>query len=149
MPRSKRKTQHCRNIAKKKRKIVNILNSDDDESTDEEIERVDNQIENEAEQFFSYRRKIKALENQKKNGQTLIQLLSKEKSQETSDSEETQNNDEEINKKNANKSMKYVTFINQIETKLKTENQQLTSGHKMRLKAVQYYFQLLSKGHAN
>ncbi|PKK56901.1 hypothetical protein RhiirC2_799081, partial [Rhizophagus irregularis] len=146
----------------------------DDESTDEEIERVDNQIENEAEQFFSvlmknmetlkfskrplvnlgnsrttkYRRKIKALENQKKNGQTLIQLLSKEKSQETSDSEETQNNDEEINKKNANKSMKYVTFINQIETKLKTENQQLTSGHKMRLKAVQYYFQLLSKGHA-
>ncbi|CAB5357762.1 unnamed protein product [Rhizophagus irregularis] len=153
MPRSKRKTQHCRNIAKKKRKIVNILNSDDDESTDEEIERVDNQIENEAEQFFSVLMKnmetLKFSKRPLKNGQTLIQLLSKEKSQETSDSEETQNNDEEINKKNANKSMKYVTFINQIETKLKTENQQLTSGHKMRLKAVQYYFQLLSKGHAN
>jgi hypothetical protein len=48
----------------------------------------------------------------KKNGQTFIQLLSKEKSQETSDSEETQIDNEEINKENANKSMKYVTFIN-------------------------------------
>lgn len=92
MPQSKWKTWHCHNIAKKRRKIVNILNSDDDESTDEEIERVDNQIENEAEQFFSilmknmeilkfskrplvnlgnsritkYKWKIKALENQKK-----------------------------------------------------------------------------------
>jgi hypothetical protein len=44
--------------------------------------------------------------------------------------------------------MEYITFINQIETKLKIENQQLTSGRKMRLKAVRYYFQLLSKGHA-
>src|ERR1043166_4319076 len=103
MPRLKRRIQHCRNIANKRKKIVNI--SDDDESTDEEIERVDNQIENEAEQFFSilmknmetlkfskrplvnlgnsrttkYRRKIKALEDQKKNGQTLFQLLSKKK----------------------------------------------------------------------
>ena len=88
MPKSKRRAQHCRNIAKKRRKN---LNSDDDESTDEEIERVDNQIENEAEQFFSvlmknmetlklskrplvnlgnsrttkYRQKIQALKNQK------------------------------------------------------------------------------------
>jgi hypothetical protein len=31
---------------------------------------------------------------------------------------------------------------------LKIKNQQLTLGHKMQLKAVQYYFQLFSKGHA-
>ncbi|CAB5391009.1 unnamed protein product [Rhizophagus irregularis] len=76
-----------------------------------------------------YRRKIKALENQKKNGQTLIQLLSKEKSQETSDSEETQNNDEEINKENANKSMKYL----------------LSKGH-AKLKASQTVAELLNRG---
>ena len=139
MPKSKRRARHCRNIAKKRRKI---LNSDDDESTDEEIERVDNQIENEAEQFFSvlmknmetlklskrplvnlgnsrttkYRQKIQALKNQKKNGQTLFQLLSKNKSQETSDSEETQNSNKEINK-----TTKYMTFINQIENKFKSK----------------------------
>ena len=35
--------------------------------------------------------------------------------------------------------MKYITFINQIENKLKIESQQLTSGHRMRLKAVGYH----------
>jgi hypothetical protein len=47
-----------------------------------------------------YRRKIKALKNRKANGQTLFQLLPKEKSQETSGSEETQYNNEEINEEN-------------------------------------------------
>ncbi|POG53557.1 hypothetical protein GLOIN_2v1489476, partial [Rhizophagus irregularis DAOM 181602=DAOM 197198] len=65
-----------------------------------------------------YRKKIKASENQKKNGQTLFQLLSKKSSQEN------------------------------LGNKLKIEDQQLTSGHKMRLKATQYYFHLLERGHS-
>jgi hypothetical protein len=52
----------------------------------------------------------------------LFNYLFKKKFQETLNSEETQNDDEEINKENANKFMKYVTFINQIETKLKIKN---------------------------
>ena len=54
-----------------------------------------------------YRQKIQALKNQKKNGQILFQLLSKNKSQEISNSEETQNSNKKINKKT-----KYMTFIN-------------------------------------
>jgi hypothetical protein len=41
-----------------------------------------------------------------------------------------------------------LSFIDQIENKLKINDQQLTLEYKMWLKAVQYYFQLLRKGHA-
>ncbi|EXX64275.1 hypothetical protein RirG_144340 [Rhizophagus irregularis DAOM 197198w] len=71
-----------------------------------------------------YRKKIKASENQKKNGQTLFQLLSKKSSQENLGSE-------------------LQDIDNQNEGELKEKN-----GHKMRLKATQYYFHLLERGHS-
>ncbi|GET56130.1 hypothetical protein GLOIN_2v1489476 [Rhizophagus irregularis DAOM 181602=DAOM 197198] len=118
--------------------LTDISSSDDGNSIEDEVRWIDNKIENEADQIFStlmknmetlkkfkrplvnlgnsrttkYWKKIKASENQKKNGQILFQLLSKKSSQEN------------------------------------LGNQQLTSGHKMRLKATQYYFHLLEKGHS-
>ncbi|GES72956.1 hypothetical protein RCL_jg15606.t1 [Rhizophagus clarus] len=180
MARLKRRTQHCQKIARKRKKVVEDTDnssSNDNDSTEDEVEWADNKIEDEAEQIFSvlmksmetlkmsqrplvnlgnsrttrYRRKIKALENQKKNGQTLFQLLPKKKVQENLNDEMQDINihdDEEVNGKNNDQSIKYASFINQIEDKLKIKDQQLTPGYKMRLKAVQYYFQLLRKGHA-
>jgi len=56
MARPKKRTQQCREIAKKKKKIVedtDISNSDNNNSTEDEVKWVDNQIEDEAEQIFS------------------------------------------------------------------------------------------------
>lgn len=157
-----------------------ISSSDDGNSIEDEVEWIDNKIENEADQIFStlmknmknmetlkkfkrplvnlgnsrttkYRKKIKALENQKKNGQTLFQLLSKKSSQENLGSElqDIDNQNEgELKEKNDEEPIKYTPFIEQIENKLKIEDQQLTSGHKIRLKATQYYFHLLERGHS-
>src|SRR4051812_36042331 len=82
-----------------------------------------------------YRKKIKALENQKKNGQTLDNFLSKDIDNQDSAS------DKEIDEKN-------VSFTDMIENKLKFEANSLTPGHKIQLKAVQHYLQLLNKRHA-
>jgi hypothetical protein len=163
MPRPKRQIQHCRNIAQKRKKDDIYLSIDedttDDEASDIEIEFIDSQIETEATKLFSvlkqnmetlkfskrplrnlgnsrttkYRKKVKALESQKKNGQTLDQLLSKRETQEL--------DNENLNNK------KYIYQINQIENKLNNERN-LLPGHKLRLKAVQHYLQLLNKGHA-
>ncbi|GBB98814.1 hypothetical protein RclHR1_03330011 [Rhizophagus clarus] len=119
------------------------------DSTEDEVEWADNKIEDEAEQIFSVL--MKTLENRKKNGQTLFQLLLKKKVQKNLNDEMQDiniHNDEKVNRKNNDQSIKYASFINQIEDKLKIKDQQLTPGYKMRLKAVQYYFQLLRKGHA-
>ena len=91
-------------LKKSKRPLVNVGNS----------------------RITQYRRKIQALENQKKNRQTLFQLLSKEK---------VDIQDEEINEKN-DQSIKYTSFIDQIKNKLKMNDQRLTPGYKIRLKAV-------------
>ncbi|CAG8777444.1 8572_t:CDS:1, partial [Funneliformis caledonium] len=48
---------------------------------------------------------------------------------------------------NANKTIKNA-LINRIENKLKLESEHLTPGYKLRLIAVQHYLQLLNKGHA-
>src|ERR1044072_7840478 len=61
MPHSKRQTQHCKDIAKKRRLEIekshdisnDILSLDDGDSTEDEIEWIDDQIENEAEHLFS------------------------------------------------------------------------------------------------
>src|SRR3954469_17224667 len=135
MARLKKRTRQCREIAKKKKKKIvkntDNSNSADSSSTEDEVERVDNQIEDEAEQLFSvlmknmktlkmskrplvnlgnsrttkYRRKIQALKNKKKNGQTLFQLLSKKQVQENLDNE-IQDDEEEIGEKNVNVSIK-------------------------------------------
>jgi hypothetical protein len=65
--------------------------------------------------------------------------MGKQKPQESADSEGIQDiNEESIKEDHTNKSVKYITFIDQIENnKLKIENQQqLTSGNKMRFKAI-------------
>ncbi|CAG8626854.1 14094_t:CDS:2 [Funneliformis caledonium] len=47
-----------------------------------------------------------------------------------------------------NKTDIFIRYTMAIENKLKIEDKHLTSGHKLRLKAIQYYLQLLNKGHA-
>ncbi|PKC67805.1 hypothetical protein RhiirA1_457957 [Rhizophagus irregularis] len=146
--------------------LTDISSSDDGNSIEDEVRWIDNKIKNEANQIFStlmknmetlkkfkrplvnlgnsrttkYWKKIKASENQKKNGQILFQLLSKKSSQE--------NLGRELKEKNGEEPIKYIPFIEKIENKIKIKDQQLTSGHKMRLKATQYYFHLLEKGHS-
>ncbi|CAB4391219.1 unnamed protein product [Rhizophagus irregularis] len=180
MPRPNKRIQQCRDIAKKRKNFVevtDISSSDDGNSIEDEVGWIDNKIENEADQIFStlmknmetlkkfkhplvnlgnscitkYRKKIKASENQKKNRQTLFQLLSKKSSQENLGSElqDIDNQNEgELKEKNGEEPIKYIPFIEKIEDKLKIEDQQLTSGHKMRLKATQYYFHLLEREHS-
>ncbi|CAG8748771.1 864_t:CDS:2, partial [Funneliformis caledonium] len=47
-----------------------------------------------------------------------------------------------------NKTDIFIRYTMAIENKLKIEDKHLTPGHKLRLKAVQYYLQLLDKGYA-
>src|SRR5688572_11666407 len=156
MGRVKRQKRHCQEIAQRKKDYVspdksdNSSNSSDEE---DEVSVVDNEIEHNSDQLFlvlmknsetlksskrplvnlgnsrttKFRKNKKALENREKNGQTLYNLW-------------------DINNNNNNND-NFASFINQIDNKLKVDNQ-LTPGHKMRLKAIQYYFQLLDKGRA-
>jgi len=205
MPRLKRQTQHCKDLAKKRKLEIeksydisdNILCSDDGDSTEDEIEWIDDQIENEAEHLFSvlmenmktlnlskrpltylknsrttkYRKKIEALENRKKNGQTLHQLLSGSSGGSGGDSVSNSGGgfgassggssgggsgggsssglggNSNINSIK-NKPIKNIqALIDTIGNKLKFENEHLTPGHQIRLKAIQHYLQLLNKGH--
>ncbi|GES89194.1 hypothetical protein GLOIN_2v1787970 [Rhizophagus clarus] len=93
------------------------------DSTEDEVEWADNKIEDEAEQIFSVL--MKTLENRKKNGQTLFQLLLKKKVQKNLNDEMQDiniHNDEKVNRKNNDQSIKYASFINQIEDKLKIKD---------------------------
>ncbi|RHZ51294.1 hypothetical protein Glove_481g70 [Diversispora epigaea] len=120
---------------KKKHDICLLTDEDttDDEASDIEIEFIDNQIEIEATELFSvlkknmetlklskrplrnlgnsrttkYWKKVKALESQKKKGQTLDQLLFKRETQKL--------DNENLNNK------KYLYQINQIENRLNNE----------------------------
>ncbi len=212
-----------------------ILDLDNEVNTDDEVGWVD---EDEAKQLFlvltknmkelklskrplvnignsrttKYRQKVKALENRKKNGQTLYQLLNNHNtggssggnfgdgssgsdsssvdfgggssggnfgggsssgdssgvdfgggspggnfgggSSDDGDGSNSDGSNNDDSNGNSNDTDKIITnaqfnaLINIIEDKLKLENEYLTPGYKLRLKAVQHYLQLLNKGHA-
>ncbi|CAG8634120.1 13119_t:CDS:1, partial [Funneliformis caledonium] len=119
-----------------------------------------------------YRKKIQAIENQKKNGQTLYQLLNNKNntgggssdnnfdsgssgdgfsggfssggsSGGSFSSDSSSGSDGDSKSNNANKN----ALINRIKNKLKLESEHLTLGYKLRLIAVQHYLQLLNKRH--
>ena len=75
MTRPKTQTKHCRKIAKKRKEIVKDTdnsNSDNYNSTEDEVEWVDNKIEDEAEQIFSIL--MKNMETLKMSKRPLVNL---------------------------------------------------------------------------
>ncbi|RIA86668.1 hypothetical protein C1645_828953 [Glomus cerebriforme] len=147
MSQAKQKTQQCRNIAKKKKKMIdNTLNSDDSENINEEVKWIDNQIENKAEQFFLIL--TKNMEKLKHFKCPL--LLSKKKLQKTLDSEDSEDSEDNENGKDSEdnedgKDSEKIQDINEKNNKDNVNRSLLNKGY-AKLKASQIVAELLNHG---
>ncbi|GBB88849.1 hypothetical protein RclHR1_15470004 [Rhizophagus clarus] len=100
---------------RKRKKVVEDTDnssSNDNNSTEDEVEWADNKIEDEAEQIFSVL--MKSMETLKMSQRPLVQENLNDEMQDINI-----HDDEEVNGKNNDQSIKYASFINQIEDKLK------------------------------
>ncbi|CAB4432860.1 unnamed protein product [Rhizophagus irregularis] len=147
MPRVKKKVLHLRKIAKISAKVKQqkfFENLDDNE----EYNFSDNE-----EGFETKRRKRKSIrEAIKANGQTLDKFFTLNKSdderEEGNGDDEREGNGDDEKEKGSDESNNQLLdeYILKIENKLKTDKK-ITSGQKVRYKAVQYFFQLQKSSH--
>ncbi|CAG8459149.1 7924_t:CDS:2 [Funneliformis caledonium] len=153
MPCLKWQKQHCKDLAKKRKleskksyDISNdILNSDDEDSTEDEIEWIDDQIENEAECLFSVLIKNIKVLNLSNSGSGSGGSFSGDSVGSSNDNSDDNSGGYSSSRLGSNPNINsdissydnlgdiknIQAFIDTIENKLKSENEHLTSEYKI------------------